>query len=69
MDVWIMEADGSGQRRVTSGFGQFLAWAPDGREILVAGSGSLYVIRPDGSGRASVPVTGVPHPLFPDWIA
>ena len=68
-DVWIMDTDGSRQRRVTTEFGQFFAWAPDGRELLVAGSGSLYVIRPDGSGRVNVPVKGVPHPLFPDWIA
>ncbi len=35
-DVWIMNADGSNQRRVTEDFGQFLGWSPDGREILVA---------------------------------
>ena len=69
MDVWIMGADGTEQRRVTLGFGQFFAWSPDGREIMVAGAGSLYVIRPDGSGGTAIPVSGVPHPLFPDWIA
>jgi hypothetical protein len=35
---------------------------------MVAGAASLYVIRPDGSGRAEISVHGVPHPLFPDWI-
>jgi TolB protein len=68
-DVWTMSADGSHQRRVTTGFGQFFAWSPDGREIMVAGASSLYVIRPDGSGKADVPIDGVAHPLFPDWIA
>jgi Tol biopolymer transport system component len=68
LDVWIMSADGSHLRRVTTEFGQFFAWSPDGREIMVAGGASLYVVRPDGSGRSEVPVSTVPHPLFPDWI-
>ena len=69
IDVWIMRADGSRLRRVTTEFGQFFTWSPDGREIMVSGGGSLYVIRPDGSGTSEVIVKGVPHPLFPDWIA
>jgi TolB protein len=69
LDVWIVDADGSHLRRVTTEFGQFFAWSPERREIMVAGGASLYVVRPDGSGRSEVPVRGVPHPLFPDWIA
>jgi len=68
-DVWIINADGTGQRRVTSQFGQFFAWSPDGSAILVAGAADMYLIRPDGSGRTPFPVEGVAHPLFPDWIA
>jgi Tol biopolymer transport system component len=68
-DVWVMNADGTNQRRVTPDFGQFFAWSPDGRVIMVAGASSLYVIRPDGSGRTNIPIPGVAHPLFPDWIA
>src|SRR5207249_10427064 len=44
-DVWVMNADESNQRRVTSEFGQFFAWSPDGSAILVAGAADLYVIR------------------------
>jgi TolB protein len=66
-DVWIMDADGSDRRRVTPEFGQFFAWSPDGRAIMVSGT-SLYVVRPDGSGRVTIRIDGVPHPLFPDWI-
>jgi Tol biopolymer transport system component len=63
-DIWIMDADGSNQRRVTPEFGQFVAWAPDGRYLLISGY-SLYVIRPDGSGRAVVaPNAGG----IPDWV-
>ena len=64
-DIWLMEADGSNQRRVTSEFGQFVAWSPDGEYLLVSGA-SLYVIRSDGTGRAEVlPESGG----IPDWIA
>jgi Tol biopolymer transport system component len=66
-DVWIMGADGSDQHRVTSEFGQFFAWSPDGSAILVSGASGLYLIRPDGSGLTPLPVPGVAHPLFPDW--
>jgi TolB protein len=69
IDVWIMSPNGSHLRRVTKEFGQFFAWSPDGREVLVAGGASMFVIRPDGSGKSEVTVSGVPHPLFPDWIA
>ena len=65
-DLWIVNADGTGQRRVTSEFGQFFAWSPDGSEILVTGD-RPYLIRPDGTGLTPFPMKGVPHPLFPDW--
>jgi TolB protein len=64
-DIWLMDADGSNQRRVTPEFGQFVTWSPDGELLLVSGA-SLYVIRPDGSGRVDVlPESGG----IPDWIA
>ena len=66
-DVWIMDPDGSNQRRVTSEFGQFFTWSPDGEAILVAGSG-LYLIRPDGTGLTPLKVPGIALPLFPDWV-
>jgi Tol biopolymer transport system component len=63
-DIWLMDANGSNQRRVTSEFGQFVAWSPNGEYLLVSGA-SLYVIRPDGTGRAEVlPESGG----IPDWI-
>jgi TolB protein len=67
-DVWVMNADGSNQRRVTAEFGQFFAWSPDGSAILVAGAADLYLIRPDGTGMTPLRVEGVRHPLFPDWV-
>jgi TolB protein len=67
-DVWVMNADGSNQQRVTSEFGQFFAWSPDGSAILVAGAADLYLIRPDGTGMTPLRVAGLDHPLFPDWV-
>jgi Tol biopolymer transport system component len=64
-DVWVMDPDGSNQRRVTPEFGQFVTWSPDGQHLLVSGY-SLYVIRPDGTGRADVR-NGAGG--LPDWIA
>jgi Tol biopolymer transport system component len=64
-DVWLMDADGSNQRRATPEFGQFVTWSPDGEHLLVSGR-SLYVIRPDGTGRRDVlPASGG----IPDWVA
>lgn len=67
-DTWIMDPDGTDQRRLTYRFGQFFDWSPDGTSILVAGAEKLYLIRPDGSGLAELDVNGIQHPLFPDWL-
>ena len=45
-------ADGSNQRRVTPEYGHFVAWSPDGQHL--SSRARLYVIRPDGTGRAEV---------------
>ncbi len=67
-DVWVMNADGSDQRRVTSESGQFVAWSPDSRYLLVSGR-ALYVVRPDGTGRLELRAEGIDRPLggIPDW--
>jgi Tol biopolymer transport system component len=63
--VWVMNADGSGQRRLTNGgvpgCGQEWghAWSPDGRQIAIAssgptppfGEGGIYVMNADGGGQ------------------
>jgi hypothetical protein len=52
--VYVMNADGSGQRRLTNGgvpgCGQEggHAWSPDGRQIAIDG---IYVMNADGSGQ------------------
>jgi Tol biopolymer transport system component len=69
-DVWTIGADGSGLRRVTREFGQFVTWSPDGRHLLISGHG-LYVVQPDGTGRAELRTRELAGPLggIPDWVA
>lgn len=71
VDLYVMEADGSNQRRVTRSSGGFggPAWAPDGKLIAFDGcqggvdadedSCAVYVIAPDGEGLRRV----TPHGL------
>jgi TolB protein len=67
-DIWIMDADGANQRRVTPESGQFVTWSPDGRYLLISGR-ALYVVRPDGTGRLELRADGFPLALggIPDW--
>jgi Tol biopolymer transport system component len=67
-DTWLMNADGSNQRRVTPEGGQFVAWSPDGKYLLISGH-ALYVVRPDGTGRLELRADGITLPLggIPDW--
>ncbi len=63
--IWRMDSDGSdltqivphGQVRTHAG--SQLSWSPDG-SLIVFGSqeGVLYVVRPDGTGLAAVPLEG-----------
>ena len=67
----VMNADGTNLRRITSwGYsGSGGSWSPDGQWIVFNNiNGNLFVIHPDGTGMAQIPiVTGLgrsfaPHP-------
>jgi Tol biopolymer transport system component len=67
-DTWLIDADGSNLRRVTSETSQFVAWSPNGQYLLVSGR-ALFVVRPDGTGRLELRTPDLPHALggIPDW--
>ena len=67
-DIWLIDIDGTNLRRVSSEFGQFVAWSPDSAYLLISGYG-LYVLRPDGTGRLELGTDTIPRALggIPDW--
>jgi TolB protein len=67
-DIWIMNADGTDQRRGTPEQGQFVTWSPDGDYLLISGR-TLFVVRRDGTGRVELRPPGLPYAPggIPDW--
>jgi dipeptidyl aminopeptidase/acylaminoacyl peptidase len=63
--VWVMNADGSGERRLTSDGCTAPSWSPDGTTIaftrfLPSGAREIFVMNADGSGKRAV-VRGESH--------
>jgi len=75
-DVYVMNADGTGTRRLTSTRADDLhpTWSPDGQQVAFARSGDIVVVGADGSGARSILASGAEEsePAWsPDgkWIA
>lgn len=63
-----MNADGSGQHRLSDLYGQIPAWSPDGQYIAFEGHGGLTIMRTDGPDPTVLHLD-IPTPEFPDWIS
>lgn len=68
-DVWVMDADGSNQRRLAAGFSP--DWSPDGRRIAYAGGDDndpeIRVMNADGSGDVQLTDRDDAIAGRPDW--
>ena len=59
-NLWVANADGTGRRVVLDdevsapGHMRALTWAPDGEWLAFATDGSIYLVRPDGTGLRRV---------------
>ena len=68
--IYVMNADGSGQRRVTHiGSAAHPTWSPDGRKIAFAGNYGISTINVDGTGlrRLTRSVRGPGWENDPAW--
>lgn len=72
-DLWVMDADGSGQLQITStGRAERWSapsWSPDGRRIAYAADGDLHVVGADGRNptRMMVGLHEVRSPAWSGW--
>jgi Tol biopolymer transport system component len=71
-EVYVVNADGSGQRRLTGDarFPAAPAWSPNGRQIVFEGgsgaTSSVYVVNADGSGQRRLARNGRAPAWSPD---
>jgi Tol biopolymer transport system component len=64
--IWVMNADGSSVRQVTSG-GSNPSWSPDGARLAYTDGAGLFVVNADGSGVRRVFTGGPTTATEPDW--
>jgi Tol biopolymer transport system component len=66
--LYVMNADGINQTRLSDVYGQIADWSPNGRYIVFEGQGGLSIMRADGSGLTTLPIS-VSSAAFPDWTS
>jgi YD repeat-containing protein len=68
-DVYVMGADGSDQRRLSTDHGFTPAWSPDGSQLVYATGAGLVVTIPDGGRATRLALPGLGNVQLPDWVA
>ena len=65
LDIWLMNEDGSGRRRLTSNPipERDPSWSPDGSRLAFKSGDALYVMGADGTGRRKLVPSGI-HPIW-----
>ena len=69
-EVWVMNVDGTEQRRLARK-GDEPAWSPDGLSVAFSRGRDIHVMSPDGSGKRMLARNGSSPTWSPDggWIA
>jgi Tol biopolymer transport system component len=74
-EIWVMDADGTGQRRLTVGPGwannEWPDWSPDGSKIAFHsdrdGNREIYVMNADGIGQTNLTNNSPAYDGAPSW--
>ena len=63
--IWLVNVDGTGKRKLTSSGGDSPVWSPDGKRIAFASGGGIFVMNADGSDQSRL--THNASDAFPAW--
>ena len=70
-EIWLMNADGTGQTQLTTSGGAFPSWSPQGTKVAFTsnrdGNFEIYVMNADGSGQTRLTDRPNATDLHPAW--
>lgn len=68
LTIWLMDADGSNQRVIGSGHGEYPIWSPDGTQIAYAGGSYYDIWSMNADGGDAHALTSTPaYDMGPAW--